>query len=57
MPWHCLLYKTVAFAASLTAISNAAADLYAMRQPLSVIPASASSDVRIQFALSFPYLL
>ena len=46
-----------AFAASLTAISNAAADLYAMRQLLSTIPASASSDVRIPLALSLPYLL
>ena len=45
-----------ALAASLTAVSNAVADLYAMRQPLSAIPASASSDVRIRFALFSPYL-
>lgn len=45
-----------ALAASLTAISNAAADLYAMRQPLSAIPASVSSDVRIRFALFLSYL-
>ena len=45
-----------ALAAPLTATSNAVADLYAMRQPLSAIPASASSDVRIWFALFLPYL-
>ena len=41
-----------ALAVSLTAISNAASDLYAMRQPLSAIPASASSDVRIRLVLA-----
>ena len=45
-----------ALAASLAAISNAAANLYAMRQPLSTIPASAGSDVRIRFAMFLPYL-